>query len=289
MARRNRTARNSGIDAKKNTDPALELDHVNQNAAGQEGGPHVGLEDGEPNVDSELSETSGPRCTGMSADTAADDIPELCDQLSLVPLKHPFAGPLLKAAQAVLEIFDGDLGINDENSLPVIEARRILYGADDGFVAAHTASEAKRLIRLGKIAANDDTQDGDIFGRTVPLSRIETELGAGLRLLGQLALNGRELPISGQVIKAKGGSVACSNDPVSLANVVAPQQAPVPALSSVTGTEVIALSGPEIRRKVGIQESANHTIYCSWITKLWRRKSASHTHCRRRRMDAREP
>lgn len=238
MARRNRTTLNSGTDATKYADPEPAQDHVNQNSAGQDGGPHVGLADREPNADSELNETSGPRCTGMSADAAADDIPELCDQLSLVPVTHPFAGPLLKAAQSVLNIYDGEFGISDEHYLPVIEARRILYGANDGFVVAHTASEARRLIQLGKIVTDEDG-DGDIFRRPVPLSSLENELGAGLRFLGQLVLNMRELPTKSTIIETTGDSVMRPAQPVTEVGVVQPRTEPVPP---VLNPEVVALT-----------------------------------------------
>lgn len=50
----------------------------------------------------------------------------------------PYVGPLLQAAQKVLQrVDDNDLGLGDSEYLPFIEARRIVHGANDTFVLGH--------------------------------------------------------------------------------------------------------------------------------------------------------
>lgn len=248
MAGRNRTPNYAGADAEKNTDPAPAHDWVNQNPAAQGCGPSVGATDREANADLELNDKCGPRRNRVSATAAAYDYREPCDDLSWAPVTHPFAGPLLRAAQEVLEIFDGHMGLRDDEYLPVVAARRIVFGQKDGFVAAFDVSEARKLIRLGSISADDETQDGDIFGRPVLLSRIETELGAGLRLLGRLALNGQAPPIGGQAVEVSRSTVPSSSDETSAASKVISQSMPVPLETSL---EVIALTVAKFAKRWG--------------------------------------
>lgn len=49
----------------------------------------------------------------------------------------PITGPLRRAAEQILADADGEIGLGDEEALPFIEARRIVFGDDDAFVGAH--------------------------------------------------------------------------------------------------------------------------------------------------------
>lgn len=196
----------------------------------------------------ELNESADARCIGMNAVSAADQSPLPLDNLSWAALTHPYVGPLLTAAQAVLEMFDGHIGLRDEDYLPVIEARRIRFGLTDGFVAAHVAVDAARLGSLGQVAPNNRSEDWQSPNNTVPLSRIDTELGAGLRLLGRLALNGQAPPIGGQAVEVSGSTVPSSSDETSAASKVISQSMPVPL---ETSPEVIALTVAKFAKRWG--------------------------------------
>jgi hypothetical protein len=137
----------------------------------------------------------------MGAVSIADDNPKLCDELSLAQVANPFAGPLFKAAESVLKIYDGEFGISDEHYLPVIEARRILYGSHDGFVAAFDMNRfAASITPANETLPEVETTEVSLYGSS-GASHLETavipqkvfsvalsdpEIQAGLRVLGKL-------------------------------------------------------------------------------------------------------
>lgn len=193
----------------------------------------------------EFEDSSVVRSPSSVAVVGAGDCQELADLFLAAPvLRDPYSGPLLAAARTVLAIYDGDIGISDEHAQPVIEARRIIYGPTDGFVAAETLAEASRLKNL-RVGSSEDHEEGsDETSRPHPMSVEDAELGAGLRLLGRLAIHGKALPTSGHVTEANGSTVACSNDTASAASVVPPPVLvpPSPPTPAVTNPEVVALS-----------------------------------------------
>jgi len=198
----------------------------------------------------ELNESADARCIGMNAVSVADQSPVPLDDLSWAALTHPYVGPLLTAAQAVLEMFDDHIGLRDEDYLPVLEARRIRFGLSDGFVAAHVAVEAARLGCLEEADSNHQSEDWQFSSHLDALSDVETELGVGLRLLGRLALHGRELPM---VIEANGSTIR-SKDSGSAASVMTPQPVQVPSTPAVpleTSPEVIALTVAKFAKRWG--------------------------------------
>ncbi len=163
----------------------------------------------------ELNESGVARSIGMDSASGADQSQVPLDDLSRVVVTHPFAGPLLTAAQAVLEVFDGDIGIADNQFWPVVEARRILYGANDGFVAAFdrdrsaafTTSDIGNQPIIASTEAASFELGGSAHGGTsdirkesFSISLSDPELEAGIRALGKLMRTSEPVEVNAPVV-----------------------------------------------------------------------------------------
>jgi hypothetical protein len=137
----------------------------------------------------------------MGASLATDDILGSWVDILWSPDAHPYTGPLLLAARSVLELSDGEIGINDAHYLPVIEARRILYGANDGFVAAFDrhrfaafttpANENPPVVEATEVPLHESSAASQlgttgIRQKSFSLTLSDPELEAGIRALGKL-------------------------------------------------------------------------------------------------------
>ena len=179
----------------------LALDLALQNSKAKDDGQKVKPENRAATADLEANITGPARCVNMGAISIADQSLVSRDELSWTPVTHPFAGPLLNAARTVLEMFDGDIGISDDQFWPVVEARRILYGPNDGFVAAFdrhrcaafTTSDTGNQPIIASTEVASLELSGSALGGTSGirqepfcLSLSDPELEAGIRALGKL-------------------------------------------------------------------------------------------------------
>jgi len=174
----------------------------------------------------QLKDDVSPRSKDVDPTQGATDCDESRYELVASPVgHHPYAGPLLNAARAVLALYDDHIGIADEDALPVFEARRIVYGPTDGLVAVRIVEESRELSqpygRVGNV-------DGEVASSNGRLSRDETELGTGLRLLGRLLLDGQALPLGIRTVEEDATTVQCSSDPEPGECVVTSQPVVVP-------------------------------------------------------------